>query len=680
MAFNFARLRNAWAAIKNDTSTLANPSAELVASLVGFPTAAGKIVTRETALRVAAFLSGVKTLSNDVSKMPLVLRSRSTVGGRVRTQPAVKNPVYTLLAHCPNEWHTAYQLKWYLVSQLIMSGNCFTQIIRDGKGDILALNPLSAWFMQQRWDRSVPGKPVLYWLYSDGHNTERRFEQKEIWHTSNINFQGSGIEGSAIIVLAKEALSVLMAAEETAGRQFANGLGMGGFISFPVDSGLTEPEAQNVVDRLKKDFSGSQNAGKFTILPGGGTWQKMSFNAQESQLLESRKWNEESVVRLLGGAPLLCKLGLGSQTSTYAATSAQIEDYFQQSLMPLCVSLEESITRDLIAPKDRVSTYAKFDSNVILRGSLRERAETYQIQITSGQLSPNDVNVLEDRDTVDGADWLCMPANTAIFDPTTKSIFIPGQVTDVDGEQAAPQPAAKPAPAVTDEKAKASIARLAAIANSLAERVIRKESKSGGKVDAAFVAEVLNVTAGAAQGYLDGRKSGMVTDADAKSVLVALVTNSDDSRDANGRFATTGGADKYAMLKTPVVHAQMTELYKQAHHTMMPQLGGVQTPRAEYSFLINKDGTVTPVETSGTNNHNTMTITPDTAAIVHTHPLGTDPKPSDVPGGDTTVSKDNGIPNYALSLDALWVANTDGTVTHVADVSWKHNDLVIKWK
>ena len=58
-----------------------------------------------------------------------------------------------------------------------------------------------------------------------------------------------------MIALGKEAISVLIAAEETAGRNFANGLGMGGFISFPVEGGPDESQAQNTVDRLKKDFS-----------------------------------------------------------------------------------------------------------------------------------------------------------------------------------------------------------------------------------------------------------------------------------------------------------------------------------------------------------------------------------------------------------------------------------------
>jgi HK97 family phage portal protein len=308
------------------SSTLANPSADFIQSLMGFPTAAGKPVTRMTAIRVASFLSCVRMLSNDIAKYPLILRETTSTGGRIRTTPAIKEPLYSLLKDCPNQWQTSFQMRFFLASQLLTAGNCFCQKIVNQKGDILALNPLDAWRMTQKWDLSVPGKPDLYWMYADSQGTMRRFEQNEVWHTTNCNIDGGGFEGSAIIALAKEALSVLIAAEETAGRNFANGLGMGGFIAAPAESPLTEPEAQNIVDRLKKDFAGSQNAGKFTLLPGGLKWENMSYNARDSQLLESRQWNAEEIARVMGGAPLLVKLGLGEKNSTYAASSAFLED------------------------------------------------------------------------------------------------------------------------------------------------------------------------------------------------------------------------------------------------------------------------------------------------------------------------------------------------------------------
>ena len=243
-----------------------------------------------------------------------------------------------------------------------------------------------------------------------------------------MNLDGFGLEGSPTIILAKEALSLLMAAEEVAGRNFANGLGMGGFISFPdLDNAPDETQAQDIVDRLKKDFSGSQNAGKFTVIPGGGKWEKMTFNAQESQLLESRKWSEQEIVRLLGGAPLMVKMGLGEQNSTYASSSAFLDEYFNTSLLPYTTAIEQSITRDLIPQKKWGKLYAKHSADIILRGSPKERAETNAALIGSWQLTPNEARFMEDRDSIEGGDFLSGPANGAIFDPTTGEFFIPGQ-------------------------------------------------------------------------------------------------------------------------------------------------------------------------------------------------------------------------------------------------------------
>lgn len=502
--------------ISNDASTLASPSADLIQSLIGYPTSSGKTVTKDTAIRVASFLSGVKMLASDLAKMPLILRQSSMVDGRQRTEKALDEPLYSLLKDCPNQWMTSYQLRFYLASQLVTNSNCFCQIIRNAKGDILSLNPLNAWYVTQKWDRTVPGQPVLYWMYSDGLGNIRRFEQADIWHTTSLNIEGAGVEGTAVTALAKEALSVMMASDEVAGRFFANGLGIHGFLTSPPGVDITEPQAQNVVDRLKRDFSGSRNAGKFTFLPGGVKYEKMQLTAVEGQLLESRKWNAEEVIRLLGGAPLLVKLGYGDKNSTYASSSAFLDEYFNTSLLPYTTSLEQTITRDLIAPKDRSRLFAKHNADIILRGSLRERSETYEIQIRSGQLSPNEVRINEDLDTVEGLDWYCLPANTAVFHDG--EIYIPGQDLpdkETPAEDATDTKPETPAEQKIDTKA---TARLATIANSLAERVERKEAK--GTIDAKFISDVLACSTADAETYIQGRKDNSITNAHA--VLVKL--------------------------------------------------------------------------------------------------------------------------------------------------------------
>lgn len=520
------------------SSTLAAPSADLVQALMGFPAAAGKPVTRATAIRVAAVLSSVKMLANDIAKMPLILRETKEVNGRQRTQAAIDNPLYTLLRDVPNRWQTSYQLRWFLASQLVMNGNCFCQKITDQKGDIIELVPLNAWSMAVKWDYNDPKAqvasdgsktPVLKWRYECGDGRFREFYQEDMWHVSAHNLEGVGIEGASLIALAKEAISVLIAAEETAGRNFANGLGMGGFISFPADSPLTEPQAQDVVDRLKKDFSGSQNAGKFSILPGGGTWQKMTFNAQESQLIESRKWNEETIARLFGGAPLVVKLGLGQQNSTYASSSAFLDEYFNTSLLPYTTAIEQAIIRDLIDPKDRGRFYAKHNADIILRGSPKERAETNQIKINSFQMTPNEARMIEDMDSIEGGDFLVGGTGTpVIYDTASGEFFIPGQKPPEPESDGAATPAEKTDPEPdaqgtrdnsdeppADKKAKA---RLQVIANSLAERVIRKAAKS--ELDAKFLAEVMTCTQREAEQYCSNYKD--MTPDGQRAALIAL--------------------------------------------------------------------------------------------------------------------------------------------------------------
>ena len=433
-----------------------------------------------------------------------------------------------------------------------MRGSCFCQILRDQKGDVIELVPLNAWSMNVRWDYSGGPKPqrdprtgeivpVICWHYEDGTAHVRKFYQEDLWHVTSHNLEGIGVEGASMIALGKEAISVLIAAEEVAGRNFANGLGMGGFITFPPDVEITEKQAQGVVDDLKKNFGGSQNAGKFTVLPFNAKWEKMTFNAQESQLLESRKWNEEEVARLFGGAPLVVKLGLGQQNATYASSSAFLDEYFNTTILPYTTAIEQTISRDLIDPADRSTIYVRHNADIILRGSPSERAETNAKKIVSGQMTPNEARAQEDMDSIEGGDFLTLGTGTpVIFDVENQRFFIPGQLqpnmTDEEAEtkkaQTPPPPPVVEPDTVGEEedtnrteppqpkpksKPKAE-SRLLAISTSLTERVMRKESKGG--IDAKFVAEVLNISKDKAEDYVAKRST--LTDEEARAALITL--------------------------------------------------------------------------------------------------------------------------------------------------------------
>jgi hypothetical protein len=226
------------------------------------------------------------------------------------------------------------------------------------------------------------------------------------------------------------------------------------------------------------------------------------------------------------------KLGLGKEIATYAASSAFLEDYHNTSLLPHLTAFEQSIARDLIDPKDRVRLFAKHNSDVVLGGSLRERAETYQIQVNSGQLTPNEARVKEHMDTVDGLDFSVLPANSCIFDPDSKLIYIPGQSLPGQEPEAAPadpnpenQPVSPPLPKPVPPKKKSkATARLESIASSLAERVMRKAAKS--ELDAKFVSEVLACSMNDAGEYVTLYQD--MTPEESKEALINLVVGAND--------------------------------------------------------------------------------------------------------------------------------------------------------
>jgi hypothetical protein len=236
-------------------------------------------------------------------------------------------------------------------------------------------------------------------------------------------------------------------------------------------------------------------------------------------------------------------MGMGEQNSTYAASSAFLDEYFNTTLLPYTTSIEQTITRDLIPRKQWGTLYAKHSADIILRGSPKERAETNAILINSWQITPAEAREQEDRDYIEGSDFLSGPANGAIYNPVTGKFFMPGQEppslqdSDDANEQTtapgAPEPdeagsgdpnTAPPAPAKPG-KAKA---RLSALATSAVERVLRKESKRG--PDAKFVAEVLHVDAAEAEAYVVRRSE--LTNEDARLALIALATGDEHEQAA----------------------------------------------------------------------------------------------------------------------------------------------------
>ena len=124
---------------------------------------AGKRVNERSAMQMTAVYSCVRILAEAVAGLPLHLYRYKEDGGK---EKAIDHPLYLLLHDEPNPEMSSFVFRETLMTHLLLWGNAYAQIIRNGKGEVIALYPL----MPDRMtvDRDRDGKGTASWIDEEG--------------------------------------------------------------------------------------------------------------------------------------------------------------------------------------------------------------------------------------------------------------------------------------------------------------------------------------------------------------------------------------------------------------------------------------------------------------------------------------------------------------------------------
>lgn len=120
---------------------------------------AGKPVTERSAMQMTAVYSCVRILSEAVAGLPLHLYRYKEDGGK---EKAIDHPLYHLLHDEPNPEMSSFVFRETLMTHLLLWGNAYAQVIRNGKGEVIALYPL----MPNRMTVDRDGRGQLYYKYT----------------------------------------------------------------------------------------------------------------------------------------------------------------------------------------------------------------------------------------------------------------------------------------------------------------------------------------------------------------------------------------------------------------------------------------------------------------------------------------------------------------------------------
>lgn len=257
------------------------------------------------------------------------------------------------------------------MTHLLLWGNAYAQIIRNGKSEVVALYPL----MPNRVtvDRDEHGK--LYYKYQtsddEAHTMKGslvRLSPKDVLHIPGLGFDG--LVGYSPIAMAKNSIGMTMAAEEYGAKFFANGATPGGILEHP--GVVKDPE--RVCESWNSAFGGSANSNKVAVLEEGMHYTPISISPEQAQFLETRKFQIDEIARIFRIPPHM----IGDlEKSSFNNIEQQSLEFVKYTLDPWVCRWEQSMQKALLSDEEKRRYFFKFNVDGLLRGDYESRMNSF---------------------------------------------------------------------------------------------------------------------------------------------------------------------------------------------------------------------------------------------------------------------------------------------------------------
>jgi len=363
-------------------------------------TTTGVSVTEATAMNNAAVWAAINCISSDIAALPLHMYKRNVVdGGKDRF---VANPLYRLVHDMPNPEETSMTWRQTMQAHVLLYGNGYSEIVRDGSGRPVQLWPITP-------DRVTPYRrgteSALEYRVINRDGSDDFIPASDMIHIHGIGWDG--VRGYGVIAKARESIGLGMAAEQFGAAMYGNGLAIGGVISFP---GAKPPELseKNYLATLNSQHRGVDRAHKLLALYNGAKYERMNIQPDQAQFLETRKFQVAEIARWFNLPPH--KLG-DLSGSTHSNIEQQSIDYYTNSLLPWLKAWEQELFLKLVPASERNIQFFEHDAKGFLRADSQMRWEAFSRQFMAGAITPNEMRDSENLNPVKGGDLSFVPLN-----------------------------------------------------------------------------------------------------------------------------------------------------------------------------------------------------------------------------------------------------------------------------
>ena len=373
----------------------------------------GQNISVDTALESAAFLAGVKIISEDEGSLPFVMYERSADG--LSVNKATGHSLYPVLHDLWNPEVSAGEGVEALTAHALMTGNGFAGIVRVD-GQVRALYP---------W------QPEQVRVKAENGNITYEHQEKGVWkpypRTDVLHLKGftlTGTYGDSLLHRARHVIGLTLSTQEYPARWFAQGSMLDVVLERPREAPKLAAEG---VKLLKEGWvnwhRGMSKLGDPAVLQEGTTAKLLTPKATDIQMVEQRKFQVLEVCRLLRLTPhKLAEM----ERSAYASIEAENIAYIQLTLSPWVRRWKQAVHRCLLTPEEQVAgrLYAEQNVEALQRGDFATQMNGFRAGLEKGVYTINEVRRWFNLNPVEYGDENRVQLNTVAIADAAEQLAI----------------------------------------------------------------------------------------------------------------------------------------------------------------------------------------------------------------------------------------------------------------
>jgi HK97 family phage portal protein len=339
----------------------------------GGPTAAGVSVSEGTVDGIPAAYTCIRILSDAISQAPPLLYRRLKAGGR---EEAVDHPLYSTLTSLVNPELTAADWRDVMARSLFGWGDAYSEIVRNGQGEVVGLWPLYAGSMQVDRDPATLRKRYHY-IRPDGTPKTWLFDAERPpihhWMINSLD----GMHGRSPVRILRESLGLTKAAEEYGARYFGSGSHPGGLLT--TDGKLDKESALRMREDWERLHSGIDRSHRVAVFEQGLKFQALSVNPDDAQFLETRQFQDLQMAGVFGvpafmiNATSASNWGTGIESQKNALVSLTMQPYYEK--------IQQAMQRDFLGRKSFETYSIECDTTKLLMGDYSSRMTGHAVAL-----------------------------------------------------------------------------------------------------------------------------------------------------------------------------------------------------------------------------------------------------------------------------------------------------------